>query len=42
VRALVGKCSEFGAGEIVLPVLIGGFGKGDGDFAAQVFGQGAV
>ena len=42
MRALRGEDSKLGVGEIILPVLVGGFGKGDGDFAAQVFGQRAI
>ena len=33
------QCGKFGAAEVLRPVLVGGFGKGDGDFAFEMVGQ---
>ena len=39
---LFGKRGKFVAAEVLCPILIGGFGQRNGDFAFEVVGQGGI
>ena len=42
VGTFFGKCGKFAAAEVLRPILIGGFGQRNGDFAFEVVGQSGV